>query len=204
MARQAANVRVRKGALVEAALPGRDRATDALSGRRMVPVQTRPSSERFQKGATASFVEPSGRLFSRKRPNVEFAIRDPPDQRRLRKDAAVQLRSLAFGVLIEHLAASRRSPPDDHAVRLGKNVRRQDFGLHAAAEGTHQRLDECHSERLRRTESGRRILVGGHVVPGDEAALAVAVDQQRLMQLEAMVLPDRHMHLHGVSPIPVM
>jgi hypothetical protein len=64
MARQAANVSVREGALVEAALPGWIAATDADSGRRMVPVQTRPSSDRFQKGATASFVEPSGRLFS--------------------------------------------------------------------------------------------------------------------------------------------
>jgi hypothetical protein len=76
------------------------------------------------------------------------------------------------------------------------------FGLNAAAEGAHQRLDECHSERLRRTESGRRVLAGGHVVAGDEAALPVAVDQKRLTQLEAMVLPDRYMYLHGVSPTP--
>jgi hypothetical protein len=48
------------------------------------------------------------------------------------------------------------------------------------------------------------VLVDRHIVAGDETALPVAVDQKRLTQLEAMVLPDRHMHLHGVSPIPVM
>jgi len=38
--------------------------TVALSGRRIVPVQTRPSSERFQNGATARVVAADGRLFS--------------------------------------------------------------------------------------------------------------------------------------------
>jgi hypothetical protein len=51
--------------------------------------------------------------------NVDFAIRDPPYQRRLWEDASVKLRSLPLGVLVEHLAAPGRSPPDDQAVRLG-------------------------------------------------------------------------------------
>jgi hypothetical protein len=69
-------------------------------------------------------------------------------------------------------------------------------------EGAHHRLDECHSERLCRTESGRCVFVSGHIVAGDETALPVAVDQKRLTQLEAMVLPDRYMDLHPVSPTP--
>jgi len=39
-----------------------------------------------------------------------------------------------------------------------------------------------------------------NVMPGDETRLTVAVDEQSLMQLEAMILPDREMNLHGELP----
>ena len=87
-------------------------------------------------------------------------------------------------------------------LRLGKYVGRQYFGLQTTAEGSRQRLDERYSERLRRTERGRRTLAGGHVVAGDETALPVAINQQRLMQFKAMVLPYRQMYLHRASPNP--
>ena len=132
-----------------------------------------------------------GPLVLGERPDEEFAIRYFPHQSRLGEDAPAQLHSLTFGALIEHLAPSGRSPPDNHAVRFGQNVGRQYLGLNAATEGAHQKLDECHRERLRRAEGGRRVVAGGHVVAGDETALPVAIDQQSFMQLEAMVLPYR-------------
>jgi hypothetical protein len=39
---------------------------------------------------------------------------------------------------------------------------------------------------------------------GDEARLTVAVDEQSLMQLEAMILTDRKMDLHDGPPTHVM
>ena len=53
-----------------------------------------------------------------------------------------------------------------------------------------QRLDEGDGERLSHVECRRTILVEHYPVPGHEAALAVSVDQQRLTQLEALVLSD--------------
>jgi hypothetical protein len=135
-----------------------------------------------------------------KRPDAQLAAGDLPNQRGLREDAAVQIRGLAFGVLVEHLPASRRSPPDDHAIRFGKNVRRQYLGLDAAAERTHQRLDEREGERLRRTERGWPALLDQNVMPGDETRLTVAVDEQSLTQLEAVILTDRKMDLHDGPP----
>jgi hypothetical protein len=44
----------------------RDMSDSSSRRQRIVPVQTCPSSERFQKGATAKVVEAPGRLFSRR------------------------------------------------------------------------------------------------------------------------------------------
>jgi hypothetical protein len=35
---------------------------------------------------------------------------------------------------------------------------------------------------------------------GDEAGVAIPIDKQRIMQLEVIVLPDRRLDLHLVSP----
>ena len=48
------------------------------------------------------------------------------------------------------------------------------------------------------------VLLGGNLVLRNEGCLVPVVNQQRLTQLEAMVLPDCYLNLHVPSPIPVM
>jgi hypothetical protein len=67
---------------------------------------------------------------------------------------------------------------------------RQHVGCRAAIERMHQGFDKCNGKRLGWFERRRSILVKHDLVPGHKAALAISVDQQRLTQLEALVLSD--------------
>jgi len=69
---------------------------------------------------------------------------------------------------------------------------------------TYQRLHKSNRKRLRRPERRWRFVAARDLMPRDEALLAVTINEQRLTQREAMVLPDRDVNLHGVSPTPVM
>lgn len=76
-----------------------------------------------------------------------------------------------------------------HSVPLGQNVLRQHLGRDAAAERSHQGLDERVGEGLCRTKGGRRVSVSDCLMFGDKAGVILTIDQQRLTHLEVMVRP---------------
>src|SRR5229473_4037503 len=204
VARNATDVGKGKGTLVEAPFPGgngRDgcvlwpphRSCADGADVREIPVG-RDSELRFCLG---TFVPSESADF-------QLSVSNPPHQRRLRKNATVQIRRLSLGVLIKHLTALCRCPPGNHAITFGEDVLWKHFGSSSAPERANERLHECYGERLRWSESRCCVLLGGNLVLRNEGCLVPVVNQQRLTQLEAMVLPDCYLNLHFPSPIPVV
>src|SRR5665213_674336 len=202
VARQAADVGVGKGAFVKAALPSRDRRhrrtlrPSHRAGAYLPTVRQVPERSNRQLGL------PFWPLVLGQRSNREFAVRDAPHQRGLGKRAPVQRSRFAFGVLEEHLATLTAGPPHDHLIAFGENVLRQYLGRRASAQRPDQRFEEGRCEGLRGTKRRRCLFLSCNLMPRDKAFLPVSIDEQRLTQLEAMVLPDRDVYLHGVSPTP--
>jgi len=62
------------------------------------------------------------------RPNEELTAADLEDQRRMRKDTAVEFPCFRVRSTEKHRQARGLIPPDDHFRRPGKHVRRQDLG----------------------------------------------------------------------------
>src|SRR5579863_4279830 len=201
---QTADIGMCEGALIEAPFPVRDRGYSCAvwaahrAGADATVFREVPKRSDRQR-------RPRGRTFVlSERTYLQVAVIDSPDQRRLRKRAAIQSHGLLLRVVIEHLAAAHRRPPRNHAIAFGKHVFRKDLGRGTAHKRAHQRLKKSESKGLGWFECGWRALVKRHLMPGQETPLTVSVDQQRLTQLEAMVLPDRDLYLHGVSPIPAI
>src|ERR1700679_825093 len=139
-------------------------------------------------------------LVLRERTNHEIAILHAPHQGWLRKDKPIQLRGLVLGIFIEHLPPLRRCPPHDHAIAFREDAFGQYLGVRASTQGTHQGFHKRHSERLCGTKRRWGVLLNGYVVAGDKALLTVSIDQKSFTQLEAMILPDRDVYLHGCPP----
>ena len=177
VARQSTNIGVCESALVEATLPFRNRgcpctvwtahrSSTNTAVVRQVPERRHRECRRCRRPPVLG-----------KSSNLEISVLYTPYQSRLRKCSAIQARGLLLGVLIEHLPAAHRGPPDDHAVALGEYIFRENFGGGWARERTHQRLEKSKRKRLGRFECWWGVFVECYLVPGDKAALTVSIDQ---------------------------
>ncbi len=177
---QSGYISMRECALVEAPLPsgncgccGRIRTTHR-SQADLSAIGDIPEWRECQLGLCV------GPLVFRQRTNLKAAVRNFPDQWRLRKGLPIEVRCLAFRIRVKHLLVSRRTPPDKRPVSFGQDILWKHLCVGVSSQGAYKRFDERHRQGLRRAERGRSLFMKVYLVVCDEAALVwLAADSAR-------------------------